>query len=265
MSKIVAAFAAFALVLSMFFAYPAIADDVTPSEPCYEVTIVHHPAVPTVIETIPAVPGVWANWSPNDTKGPQDYTPIWPTDERGTWQVHGDIPPGHEGPDGVYQKGQGNSPWFYRHAGTPEKIVVIKDAVDAYDEEVKTEVPCDNPETEVVTPVWSVNQSCLTPLNTWITAESTEAYTANVHLSSGHLWEIEFVANEGYEFAESDKYVLSDDKGRAVVTGRFLVVRCVVPHEPPVDEPEIGTPQVKNRNPHKNVDSPSDALPDTGA
>jgi hypothetical protein len=63
-----------------------------------------------------------------------------------------------------------------------------------------------------------------------------------VYLSSGHIWEIEFVANEGYEFAESDRYVLSDDKGRAIVTGRFLTIRCVVPHEP-----EIGTPEVETR------------------
>ena len=70
-----------------------------------------------------AVSEVWANWSPNDTKGPQDYTPIWPTDPRGTWQVHDKIPGGHQGPDGVYNQSNGdsgNSSWFYRRAGKDE-------------------------------------------------------------------------------------------------------------------------------------------------
>lgn len=112
--------------------------------PCYEVvTVVDeeawteevvHPAVyetvhhDAVTETTPAI---WANWQPNDTQGPQDYEPIWPVDERGTWILHDQgIPPGHEGPDGVYQKGGGNSPYFYRQA---EKVTVIK---EAWDEEV---------------------------------------------------------------------------------------------------------------------------------
>lgn len=125
--------------------------------------------------------------------------------------------------------------------------------------------PTDNPTTdepvvEKVTPVWSVKVSCLTPRNEWITANSTEAYVAKVYLTSGHVYEIEFTANEGYEFTESDKYTLSDDKGRALVTGRFPVLRCVVPKPVEVDEPEIGTPEVEVRKP-KN----EDALPNTGA
>jgi hypothetical protein len=71
------------------------------------------------VDPVPAVPGVWANWAPSNTQGPQDYTPVWPTDARGKWVVHDDVPPGHAGPDGVYQQGGGNSPFFYRKAGTP--------------------------------------------------------------------------------------------------------------------------------------------------
>jgi hypothetical protein len=71
---------------------------------------------------------VWANWQPNNSQGPQDYEPLPPTqnpdgtwnvdtDVRGTWIIHEQgIPGGHEGPDGVYQQGGGNSPWFFRRS-----------------------------------------------------------------------------------------------------------------------------------------------------
>jgi LPXTG-motif cell wall-anchored protein len=65
------------------------------------------------------VAGIWQNFSPNDQQGEFEGPPSWPTDDRGTWQHKDpkDIPGGHQGPDGVYQKGQGNSSWFYRAAG----------------------------------------------------------------------------------------------------------------------------------------------------
>lgn len=60
---------------------------------------------------------IWQNFSPNRDQGPLQSPPTWPSDPRGTWQHQGkDIPGGHQGPDGVYQKGQGNSSWFYRQA-----------------------------------------------------------------------------------------------------------------------------------------------------
>jgi len=70
---------------------------------------------------IAPTPEVWANWAPNHTTGPQDYVPIWPEDDRGTWIVHEQgVPPGHaDEPNGVYQQGAGNSPWFYKQAGSP--------------------------------------------------------------------------------------------------------------------------------------------------
>lgn len=94
-----------------------------------EYETVHHPAVEPVVE-----PGVWANWAPNNTQGPQDYEPIWPEDERGTWIVHDQgVPPGHAGPDGVYKRAEqpnARSPYFYRQAE-----VVITEGKDAWTEE----------------------------------------------------------------------------------------------------------------------------------
>ena len=58
---------------------------------------------------------VWANFAPNDKHGTFEGPPSWPTDPDGKWIIHNDIPGGHGGPDGVYQKGSGNSSWFYRH------------------------------------------------------------------------------------------------------------------------------------------------------
>jgi hypothetical protein len=62
----------------------------------------------------------WWNWSPNNTHGPQDYTPGFPVDEgpdgrpRGTWQG----PHVNGGPMqdtfGTFQTGGGNSPFFHR-------------------------------------------------------------------------------------------------------------------------------------------------------
>ena len=91
--------------------------------------------IPAVTKDVKVVdsPAVWANWAPNDTQGPQNYEPIWPEDERGKWIVHEQgIPPGHEGPDGVYQKGEGNSPYFYRQAEVShiETVVVTPERTE---------------------------------------------------------------------------------------------------------------------------------------
>lgn len=65
-------------------------------------------------------PSVWAVFSPNNSQGPFQGPPTYPTDERGTWQIKGELPGGHEGPDGVYQKNEnGNGNWFYHHAAIP--------------------------------------------------------------------------------------------------------------------------------------------------
>ena len=64
------------------------------------------------------VDAIWQNFSPNKDQGTFEGPPAWPTDPRGSWQHQNkDIPGGHAGPDGVYQRGSGNGSWFYRAAG----------------------------------------------------------------------------------------------------------------------------------------------------
>ncbi len=76
-------------------------------------------------ETIEGTPGVWANFSPNDSQATFVGPPTYPSDQRGTWHHHGDLPPGQAGPDGVYANGNaakgGN--WFYREAGTEAETI----------------------------------------------------------------------------------------------------------------------------------------------
>lgn len=111
---------------------------------------IHHDAVTheeTVIDQ-EATPEVWANFSPNHNEGPFEGPPAYPTDDRGTWQVHDKIPGGHEGPDGVYERdnpGNGNADWFYRHNATAEvsHTVTVVDQ-EAYDEVIHHDaVVCD--------------------------------------------------------------------------------------------------------------------------
>ena len=74
-------------------------------------------------ETIPAVPGFWTNFEPNDKHGTYTGPPTWPTDLDGSWSE----PKTNGGPDpeasGVYQNGSGNGSWFYRSQGTPEQVI----------------------------------------------------------------------------------------------------------------------------------------------
>ena len=76
-------------------------------------------------ETIEGAPGVWANFSPNDSQATFVGPPTYPSDQRGTWHHHGDLPPGQAGSDGVYANGNpakgGN--WFYREAGTEAQTI----------------------------------------------------------------------------------------------------------------------------------------------
>lgn len=261
MKKIFAAFAALAVVVALLFAAPALADGsvgpdvVDCSVPTVTIT---RPGEPVTIPAVLAKDAVYQRyqWNPKGSvdesvDGPPNGST--PMNDPNRWQESTSNYKG-ESLNTPLQSGGGNGgnngSWYYwilvseAVEAQPEKVIPGEPIVETV---INPNYPCDEENPTVVTPVWSVGQSCLTPRDTWITANDTEAYDATVHLSSGYGWEIEFVANEGYEFAESDRYVLSDDKGRAVVTGRFLVVRCVVPHEPPVDEPEIGTPEVESR------------------
>lgn len=76
----------------------------------------------TVVTDVPAVAEVWANFQPNNNRAPFVGPPTYPTDPRGSWNVHNKIPGGHANePDGVYAKGNpakgGN--WFYKQTGKP--------------------------------------------------------------------------------------------------------------------------------------------------
>jgi hypothetical protein len=121
---------------------------------------IEHPAVTHVVHH-DAVPSQWWNWSPNDTKGPQDYEPAFPTDERGTWQG----PHTNGGPDGtgtfnVSNENSGNSSWFHREPGTAAFDEVVVDH-EAYTETVEhPAVTCTGPTPPEVTDCVS-NDSCL--------------------------------------------------------------------------------------------------------
>jgi hypothetical protein len=182
--------------------------------------VVHHPAV-THDETVVDSPAIWANWAPNDTHGPQDYTPIWPTDERGTWILHDQgIPPGQAGPDGVYQQGAGNSPWFYRQAEVSHVVTVVDH--EAYDETV------------VDTP-------------------AVEPYDETVHHEAvTHDETITVVDEPGSD--DVTEYVYT-----VVVTGESCTDEPPV-DEPPVDEPPVDEPPVNTPQP-KTPQQPAPAVP----
>jgi len=67
-------------------------------------------------------PSQWWNWSPNNTQGPQDYTPNFPSDpDRGTWQgPHTNGGPAGEGTFNVSNGSSGNSSWFHR---SPAEVI----------------------------------------------------------------------------------------------------------------------------------------------
>ena len=71
------------------------------------------------IQGTPAGPNTWYNWSPRYTDGPQNYTPSWPSDSRGTWIRHDNNGGPKQGTFGTFQTGGGNSPFFHREHGTP--------------------------------------------------------------------------------------------------------------------------------------------------
>ena len=93
---------------------------------------------PEVIE--PAEAALWANFSPNKEPGqPYAGPPSYPSDPEGTWQHENGktIPPGHVGPDGVYQLGQGNGSWFYRSGAT----AAVTDTDFTWQKQVRTLTP----------------------------------------------------------------------------------------------------------------------------
>lgn len=114
------------------------------------------------------VAGQWWNWSPNDTKGPQDYEPAFPVDERGTWQgPHTNGGPDQEltGTFNVSNGNSGNSSWFHRAEPTviehpAETHVVHHDAV--YEDVKVIDVP-GNPGSPAVEEVSHIERVLVTP------------------------------------------------------------------------------------------------------
>lgn len=87
------------------------------------ITVIDEEAYDEVIE---ATPDLWWNWSPNDTQGPQDYEPLFPVDDRGTWQgPHENGGPWQDtyGTFNVSNEQSGNSSWFHREMGMAEQII----------------------------------------------------------------------------------------------------------------------------------------------
>lgn len=112
------------------------------------------PAVPAVEEVshmvkgelitpaVEAVPSQWWNWSPNDTKGPQDYVPNFPSDDRGTWQgPHTEGGPDGEGTFNTSNENSGNSSWFHREAAIEGHDAVYGPDVKVIDIEAVPGVP----------------------------------------------------------------------------------------------------------------------------
>lgn len=213
--------------------------------------VVHHDAVTheeTVIDQ-EATPEVWANFSPNKDQGPFDGPPSYPTDERGTWQVHDKIPGGHEGPDGVYNRSNdnnGRSSWFYRHNATEEvsHVIVVVDQ-EAYDETVVDEeawteviehpaVTCDPEQPDpLVTETSSTSLEC----------DSTTQTTTTVVTTTEYVWD-----------EELQEWVLGEPVSEETVTTENVeAVPCDKPEQP--NEPNEPNQPVKHQL--RNVSVPT--------
>lgn len=219
-----------------------------------ETHVVHHDAV-TEERTVIDSPAVWANWVPNETQGPQDYTPVWPTDERGTWIVHNQLPPGHEGPNGVYQQGGGNSPWFYRQAEVSHvETVIVK---EAYDEVVIDKEAWD--EVKVITEAYDE------------TVIDEEAWTETIEHPAVVCEDVIFTNDEDTRTTCAGTYYLYilTEWHRDPQTGEYFVFSksieqdgpygkdtCPV-DEPPVDNPPKTTPD--KPEPPKSIGTPKRA------
>jgi hypothetical protein len=182
MKKLIGGLAIAAAVLCLVGA-PAAASATTPppaecvpSEAWTE--YIEHPAVgePTVtIDNPDYQPGTdasttWWNFAPNKDQGPLEGAPLFPLDERGTWEgPHTEGGPGQD-QEGVYQQGGGYGSWFYRETipgtdpvGDPTIEVPNPDYVAPWVEEIEHDaVTCDPEEPTTYTP------SCTTVLDSYV-------------------------------------------------------------------------------------------------
>lgn len=126
------------------FAVLALAGAVVPVGMAAQATVgsgAYEECVPS--DPIPAVAAVWANFAPSNSKKPFVGPAIWPTDPRGKWIIHSKIPGGHEGPDGVYYKGNPHKggDWFYRKAGVAAVPGVTCESPSGSPSETPTDFP----------------------------------------------------------------------------------------------------------------------------
>lgn len=242
--------------------YPPDQDEclITP-EVLEESHVVTHPAVTEQVKVVdfPAVPSVWANFAPNDTQATFIGPAIWPTDARGTWIVHGQLPPGQAGPDGVYANGNpdkgGN--WFYRHAEVPEVSHYVTVVIEEAWEETVIDVPyqpavygpCPPEEPETASVTWTYDNSCqdqdgtltLNVVGAHITGFTWNGVPwqgdpndlhAGVHDNPlAGQFVATYEADEGYAFPEGD------DGTRVIDITHKTAQECEVPQEVVPDVP----------------------------
>lgn len=227
----------------------------------------HHPTcadetIRVLDHTIPAVPEVWANFSPTKTREPFVGPPSYPTDARGKWNVHGSIPGGHAGLDGVYSKGNpakgGN--WFYRQAGSPE--------IKVYKTIPNPDYPC--PTEEPTLPEPSGAMSC--EGGVWAKAENYSADDTNTirvqvdgtvieHTFTTNAYEALPIPNDGQDHIW--QWSISTTNPNPVYgDGDGGNIRC---GEPPVTEEPTPTPTDEPTPSVPPTDEPTPSVPPTDA
>lgn len=217
-------------------------DECVPSEaiPGYweDVPDITHPAVGEPKITVenpdyqPATDGtsaIWANFSPNDQQATFVGPATYPTDERGTWHDHGQLPPGQAGPDGVYANGNpdkgGN--WFYRQAAVPGTDAVGTPTIEIDNPDYKPErievtpnkwhdpvaaVECDpeepqHPTNECTTGV-STHSTNLAPL--WSNVDTRSAGHYEYVEGGLHVWTDDNSSNAKVSLGQAANFPLHD-------------------------------------------------------
>lgn len=229
----------------------------------------------------PASPAVWANFSPTNTHAPFVGPPSYPSDSRGKWNVHNQIPGGHVGPDGVYAKGNpakgGN--WFYRKAAVAEQshMITVVDH-EAYTENIPhpavvCQPPGDDDEPQVVQPITPpVLDPCGLDNATWDLTGGSPSNNFTQDLTNDGV--LSLIAVDGYEFPNGDTTLVL---GKAPDSGQLCPPSDEPPSDnPPVDEPPVNnppttvgtppaqTPPVKHNAPHSSpapVTTPASSVP----
>lgn len=215
--------------------------------------VVHHDAVTHTVHVIDveAVPAVWANFSPNNIHETFIGPALWPTDPRGTWNIHDQLPPGQEGPDGVYANGNpdkgGN--WFYRHAAVLEvshdEVVVDQQAYDetvvdqeAYDETVVDQEAYDE---TVEHPAVTCTGEQPDPV---VSSSSSSAYNCGDDFET-----VTTVVTTTEYVLVDDEWVLGEPSSETTTEQNPVDVVPCDTDEPPVDNPPTDTPPVVTHNP----------------